>query len=545
MTTGGALRPRRTPPYCTRARECEPAIGEDLGVTRALFDLAPADVDRLRTALTGYTVDTVAQALGPIGQAALARGDLRGSARALHAEPDLATLIRLFVLGEEQPADAVTEALAPFGVSDAVAAGVLAGRGDTLRAAVDIRPYGDAATPWWVVSDFGTEHHGAHTLPADHVLGVGAASLTLAQATPRDPVGRALDVGTGCGVQMLHLSQHARQVVGTDISPRAIAMARLTAALSGVAADLRTGSLLDPVAGEQFDLVVANPPFVVSPGWRTGSPRADGFDYRDSGLAGDELCRRLVGGLPSILHVGGTAQLLANWLIPPDGDWQGYLRSWVPQSCAAWVWQREVVEPAAYVTLWLRDANETPGSERYRRQYDRWLDWFDEVGAVAVGMGLMTLWHSGSHDPMAGMIVCEDVPQPVEQPSGAAIAAWYRRARWLATTSDRELLDHPLRGVAGLVLSHDDVAGAGGWQTTLRRLRQSHGMRWEVEVDAEFATLLGAFAQPTPPGVALAVLAASVGEPAEQVVGAALPVLRDLVRRGFLVPVSRHGGMYE
>ena len=61
----------------------------------------------------------------------------------------------------------------------------------------------------------------------DQVLGVGAASLTLAAATPRDVVGSALDLGAGSGVQALLADDHARRVVATDRNPRATAYARL------------------------------------------------------------------------------------------------------------------------------------------------------------------------------------------------------------------------------------------------------------------------------------------------------------------------------
>ena len=53
---------------------------------------------------------------------------------------------------------------------------------------------------------------------ADHVLGVSSASNSLAQLTVRDRVGSALDLGTGSGVQAMHLTQHADRVVGTDLN---------------------------------------------------------------------------------------------------------------------------------------------------------------------------------------------------------------------------------------------------------------------------------------------------------------------------------------
>ena len=57
---------------------------------------------------------------------------------------------------------------------------------------------------------------------ADHVLGISSAATSLAQLTVREPVGRALDLGTGCGVQALHLAAHCRRVVATDVNQRAL-----------------------------------------------------------------------------------------------------------------------------------------------------------------------------------------------------------------------------------------------------------------------------------------------------------------------------------
>jgi len=94
----------------------------------------------------------------------------------------------------------------------------------------------------------------------DHVLGLGSASITLARGVVRDPVDRALDLGTGCGIQALHLSEHARAVTATDVNPRALALAAATGRLNGRHWDLRAGSLYEPVAGEKFDLIVLDPP---------------------------------------------------------------------------------------------------------------------------------------------------------------------------------------------------------------------------------------------------------------------------------------------
>ena len=59
---------------------------------------------------------------------------------------------------------------------------------------------------------------------------------------------------------------HSQHVVATDVNPRALAFTELNAALSGLDnVECRRGSLFEPVEGEQFDLIVCNAPFVVSP----------------------------------------------------------------------------------------------------------------------------------------------------------------------------------------------------------------------------------------------------------------------------------------
>ena len=477
--------------------------------------LPRAELDRLGIALTGFTPDAVTTVLGPVGESALTRGELDGAARALApggraATDPVAVLTRLFLLGRPVPVAAAAGALAPLGIEAAVDHGLLLRDGDEVRATLEVRPYGRPG--WWVCSDFGSDVRPGPLRP-DHVLGIGGASTTLAGVTIRRPVGRALDVGTGCGVQALHLAEHATEVVATDISSRALRLAATTAALSGQSWDLRAGSLLEPVAGERFDLVVANPPFVVSPGL---SGADGGFDYRDSGLAGDEVSRRMVSGLAGMLAPGGVGQLLANWVIPPDGDWAGRVTEWIgggegaPVDAAvdaavdAWVWQREVLGVSEYVTLWLQDAGYRPGTQAFTDRYDRWAGWFESTGVVAVGMGLVTLWRTESEP----QVVCEDVRQPYDQPAGAELDAWHRRRQWLARTP--ELLDARLRTAATVRLDSTSHADRG-WVQQDARVRLDSGLRWEVEVDEAVQAVLAAADGSLPVGVLLELVARAFG----------------------------------
>lgn len=499
--------------------------------------LLPKSVtDQLATSLREhYGSDAVAEVLGLAGQAAISRADLSAVERLTRSGSETETLIRLFLLGLPVTTRAAAQALRPLKISDAVAEGLLLASedgADHVRAAVDLRPYSESGGPdWWVLADLGADvRPGA--LDAEHVLGIGSAATTLAQATIRPPAKRALDLGTGCGIQALHLSRHCDQITATDLSRRALSFAATTAALNDQEWDLRQGSLLEPVANELFDLIVCNPPFIVGPGF---TPGTDGFSYRDSGLAGDAVCARLIREMPLQLAPGGTAQLLANWIITADEPWQGRLQGWLPTAGVdVWVWQREVAEPGEYASMWLRDAGEQPGTSSWRIRYDRWLNWFTSAGVIAVGMGLVSIRRT---DRPISQVVCEDVPQAHAHPIGATVQEWFDRREWLA---DRDLLSARFSATADLVLETRALLGAHGWQPAMSVLRQSSGMRWELEVDEAVSALVAACSGSVPLSVLLDLIAASVQQPREAVVAALLPVVTDLVGRGFLLPEAAH-----
>jgi len=238
--------------------------------------------------------------------------------------------------------------------------------------------------------------------------------------------------------------------------------------------------------------------------------------------------------LPGRLNLGGTAQLLANWIIDSDQPWPDRVAGWLPAGCDGWVWQREVAEPGEYAGLWLRDAGERPGTARWQAGYDRWLDWFAEHRVAAVGMGLINLRRTGA---VHRRLVCEDVPQAVQQPSGDAIAQWFDRVAWLRGRTDRQLLSATVQAAPDLVLQTSSVLDPAGWRSARCTVRQSHGLRWELEVDEAVAGLIAGCADPVSLQPLLQLLAVATGASLEAVGQALLPVLRDLIERGFLRPV--------
>jgi methylase of polypeptide subunit release factors len=489
--------------------------------------LLPADgIDRLRTALTsaGYTSTGIAARIGPAAVAALGYNDLRPTLHATAGAGDpLATLTRVFVCGQTESEQLVAAALGPLPLADAIDAGLVEAAPGGLRAGVSLEAYGEQ----WIVADVDAAMRPGQPLPADHVLGVGGASTMLAQSTVRRPVGTALDLGTGCGIQALHLSSHADRVTATDLSDRALRFAATTAALSGVDWELLRGDLTAPVAGRRFDLVVSNPPFVVGPGTATHT-------YRDSGRAGDAVCAELAAAAPRLLTDGGYLQFLANWLHVAGEDWTDRVAGWVAGTgLDAWVIQREVSDPVGYVNLWLADAAEDPAAQPVRAA--AWLDWFDANKVEAVGLGLVTLRAGGHDDPTVRV---EELRQPVDQPFGAQVEEWFGRQDWLRGQSLGTLLDGRLTAAGGLQLRQEASRGPDGWQVDRQLLALTSGLHWVEQIDPVVLALVSGCDGRTALRDQLDLLSAAHQVDRATLDDGVVPVVAHLVERGILLPTG-------
>jgi methylase of polypeptide subunit release factors len=490
-----------------------------------------AVVDALAAGLRSaqYTTVGVADLLGADAGAAFSRGlwwsALRATERAAPDAQRLSTLVRLFLLGADESRDRVQAAMPNVGVDALVANGVVEPTPHgTLRAALDIRPHSDGQRDFLVVSDQDAALRDG-PVRHDHVLGIGGASVSLAHAVVRTPVGRALDLGTGCGIQALHLSGHCDEVVATDTNERALTVAAATARLNGMSWDLRCGSLFEPVAGEHFDLIVSNPPFVVNTG-------ALDYLYRDSGVAGDTLCRMLIEQTAAHLNPGGTAQIMANWIVRDGDDWRDRVRSWLAGTgLHAWVVQREFADPVGYVSLWTSDAGEPP--EQAARRGGQWLDWFEAEGIAGVGMGVVCLRAPRAGEQRPGDHVLEEITGADEALTGPEVDAFFARREFLHQTTDDRLLAARI-STAPVFLEEQSLPGNEGWQVVGTAVRRPGGPGAVIGLDEVGRALFAGCRGEVPLGTLIELLAAVHGVDADALATAALPLVREAIARGIL-----------
>lgn len=369
-------------------------------------------------------------------------------------------------------------------------------------------------------------------LPADHVMGASGASRTLLTLTPRTCVRTSLDLGSGCGVGSVALAEHSEFVVASDISERALSATRASCRASAVRRDQVAcvrGSFTEAFAAESFDLITANPPFVIGPRRRHA--------YRDSPAPGDSVTAELLADVRRVLRPGGWAVIVTSWLHPDAGRWEDRVSTWLPADCLAWVAQRDVLGPADYVDFWLRDSRES-GSAQLRGE---WLSYLETLSAAAVGFGWIVL-----HRPITGSNVgsnavssdvpvhwVEDVSTAQRLPFGAEVVA--ECARRMHAPSAVDLLDGDVVLADAVKIVDFNGSDLGSWSGSAAAvvLVSESGWRAPEPLDPCLSWLLLADR-----GVALqhrlADCADGLAMSVEDVLLSWLPGVRGLMERGFV-----------
>ena len=492
-----------------------------------------------------YTVDGLATALGDAGVAALDRSDAASTARLASGAGPRGELLRLFVLGEPLARTRIAELLPELDLDIAVRSGLLddvAGT-DSLASGVDLRPVDTGSGAQWVFSDLDGTMVRVDTRP-DHVLGVGQASLSLLGITPPGRTRSVLDLGTGCGIQLL--SQDAERRVGTDITPRCLDFAAATAAINDLDVDLRAGSWFSPVEGERFDRIVANPPFVI------GTPDI-GHSYRESGLHLDGATKLVTEQAAEHLTPGGVATLLGSWVLQDGEGWRSRLADWIPaEGVSAWILLRDISGPEQYVWTWLTDEGVDPRTPEYRESAARWLDHFAAENVGGLGFGYIYL--QAIDGPSE--VVCEELTHPFDPGLGAEALAHFARADWLRDC-DEEDIDACVFEIAPSVVIYESqrlgnasgragVGPAPGESASWFVVERASGPRWRHEVDATIASVLRGIEQGGLPLAEIVQLAALSRGLDEQTAGREIrSMVVDLFRHGIVVPRGARGMCLE
>lgn len=355
-----------------RKDEAEPTENDH----RPLLDVSNSEQARRASEIfrrAGYAWSTIRVLLDLPGGWVAPR-DIPYFARRLDLEKHLDMLAALFVLGLALPIAQVRTCLGVETLKTLLETRLLADRSGEIRGNVAVTPFQGLllAHDWWP--------RDSAELPHDHVMGVSPVSMTLAAMTPRSQVGLSLDIGTGSGLQALLAARHSHLVVATDINARAMNYATFNCRLNGIEnVVLVKGSFFEPFAKRTVDLVVSNPPFVISPQRQ--------FVFRDGGAVGDALSREMVIGAWQSLTPGGWASILIDWIHDTDSDWEASFRRWLePLDAAVWLVRIGTMDTLKYAAAWNRDWTET-----YGELLDAWTAYLKALGARRISSAAVVM----------------------------------------------------------------------------------------------------------------------------------------------------------
>lgn len=482
----------------------------------------PSVITTLRAVLQrhGFTGSAVVDALGTalLGKAHQ-RDDMPLYLRRVAAPSPINTLIKLFVLDRSVDESRAAAALAPLDLDDLRELGLIEDGPRGVRACLRLSVHDGLI----LAHDAYDEER--KTLRPDHVLDVNPTTMTLSHLTVRRHVGRALEIGTGCGVLALVASRHADHVVATDTNPRALNLAEFNAAINGITnVEWRLGSLFEAVANERFDLIVSNPPYVISPDSQ--------FIFRDGGRRADSLCEEIVRQVPAFLNDGGFATVLINWAIRHGEEWSAPLRRWVDgNGCDSWLMMSAAQDPETYAAIW----NRSRDRETYAAGIDRWTRYFDELGLHAIGLGAVVLRRPACGTPW---VRTDHLPGSVTTPSGMHIERLFAAEdRLAALPDDGALMAQRFQAAADHVIEQTLIpGGADGYTIERGEARLRGGLPFHGSVDPYTIQLLARCdGRRTLAEAATAVAAIASLDP-EKFLSASAGIARRLIKSGFLVP---------
>ena len=421
----------------------------------------------------GYETQRIQERLAT-GDQLLARSpELPSYLRRLGDADELAVLLRLFVLGVPVARARLDELVGADLRARLAGAGLLVQDAEVIHGAARLVPHDELL----IASD----HAGGAEAHADHVPGVHRPSVALAHLTVRGHGERALDLCTGNGIQAILLAAHAERVVATDVNERALAYAAFNAALNGVGnVETRAGSFFEPVEGEQFDLVVANPPYVVSP--------ETTYLFRDGGMSGDAVSEHVVRTAPAALAPGAFACVLIAWALDPD-DPAERPREWLEGSgCDAFLLHTSTDDPIETATVWNRDLLDRP--DDYAEALDRWLAYYRELGIEHVGYACLVLRRRP--DGRDGWLEAQQLPRAALRPGRAAREEALRDAR--PAVRDRRRTRRSSTGDCASSTTPSSrrrraSRGAAGVSENLT-LRLENGLPFSAELDPATARLI-------------------------------------------------------
>ena len=379
------------------------------------------------------------------------------------------TLIRLFLLNVPVPEQRLRSVFEPEDPDAWAAAGLLRRSGDGYASNFRLMPYQDLM----LASDWPDDViRGARP---DYVLPLTNSAVTVAHCTVRRHSRASLDVGSGNGVLSFLAARHSDTVCGVDLNPRAVIVARFNAWLNNIDnVEFIEGDAFQPVKGRKFDLIVSNPPFMISPRAR--------YIFRDAGMEFDGFLKKLVREAPEYLEEGGVCQITGDWIHFAGQDPRERVAGWLDGiGCDAFVLELHRRDPAEYAEAWL-ETTEPQRMEITRTLFDEWMEYYEKNHIEAIITGLINMRRAGGKP---NRVSFEQPPPEKSQPVGDYILLRFALGDFLerAKNSDDVLLESRLTLSPDARLEQECEWTPESWRIVKSELKLVSAMPFSGQVD--------------------------------------------------------------
>jgi len=394
--------------------------------------------------------------------------------------------------------------------------GLLRREGDRLISDVRIAPFAD----YLIASDH------AESMRSDTILWPNPTTLLCYHFALQNTVGRTLDLGTGTGILGITAAGHSGVVVATDLNPRAREFGVFNAALNHAEnITFREGNAFEPVRGERFDLILANPPFFVSPTLRR--------IYSDNDMELDGFCRNLIFQAPGYLNEGGYCQMLMEWVEVTGQPWRERLAGWMNGlGCDVWVINTYSRSASDYAIIRVQEDREDLADIQAQANVTaQWQQYFQERGVQSIHGGLVMLRRREG----TNWVRMEELPVRPERPFGDYLRRVFENQDFLEAHSGTADLLHTRPVLhASCVLQKQFSVSPEGWRIASLELRLSEGLPYSIAVQPSVADFLGACDGRRTLAEITAAIAEEASAPLEAVQQECCAVARRLAQRGFV-----------
>ena len=298
----------------------------------------------------------------------------------------------------------------------------------------------------------------------------------------------------------------------------------MNAALNGASnVSFLWGDRFEPVAGQQFDSILCNPPFFVAP--------VSGLLYCDNSMELDGFVESLARSAPQFLEEDGVFQMLCEWVGIESEPWEQRLRPWFEKShCDIHIWRGYEFGPMEYARKRSLEQGQL-NPESIETSFRERISYLGERRVTGIFGGLISMRRSSGKN----WFWVEEMQQRPGGPIGDALRERFSTREILESNNELALLATRPTLAGKVRLITEAVQRSGVWSIERSYLERTDDLPAQMGLDTLVAALAARFDGTETLETHLKQLASEQSAPLDRAISEGLRVVRRLADSGFLL----------